>query len=189
MGIGWAGWHAGTAPVFPQLAQFTGKPRHRRRQLGHWTPQLTQRHMVVGADPRPQLDRLTSIDAEEPLEVGADLQARPPQLRSRWRKLGQHMRAHPTAGPFRVEFSGYAVVFAAVLGHYPDGDQVDGAAVFDELRVVEIPHLPNPSPRLRGRAGFLRVVGRRAPRGPVPRRPCRRRAAAAYRQPCSAATV
>lgn len=69
-----------------------------------------------------------------------ELLARAPQLRGGRRQLGQHMGAHPAAGPLGIEFRGYCVVFAAVFCDHPDRDQLDGVPILDEFGVVEVPH-------------------------------------------------
>ncbi len=59
----------GRPAVLPELPQLAGEARDRRRQVGHRPPQLAQHHVVVGADPGPQLDRLVAVDAEEVLQL------------------------------------------------------------------------------------------------------------------------
>ncbi|CFE38553.1 Uncharacterised protein [Mycobacterium tuberculosis] len=140
MDVAWPRRHPGASPVLPQLPQFPGETGHCGWQGSHRAPQLTQRYMVVGPHPGPQLDRIRAVDAEEFFQVKTNLLARAPQLRGGRRQLGQHMGAHPAAGPLGIEFRGYCVVFAAVFCDHPDRDQLDGVPILDEFGVVEVPH-------------------------------------------------
>src|SRR5690606_32430204 len=127
-----------TAVRLPVLAQFVGVARQRGRQAGHRPPQLHQRHVVVGAGPRPQLRLDRGAGDEEGVQLVADLRAAAPQRRGGGGQPRQHVLAHPRPGPPGIEFGRYRVVLAPVLTDDPDGDQVDGATVLDELAVVEV---------------------------------------------------
>ncbi|SKU90681.1 Uncharacterised protein [Mycobacteroides abscessus subsp. abscessus] len=50
------------------------------------------------------------------------------------------MLTHPGARLLRIERGGDGVILATVFAHHPDGDEFDGAAVVNELGVVEIAH-------------------------------------------------
>ncbi|WP_424388192.1 putative inorganic carbon transporter subunit DabA, partial [Mycolicibacter algericus] len=71
-----------------------------------------------------------------------------------------------------MEFGGDRVIFAPVLGDHADRDQLDGAAVLDELGVVEISHRPLISRDRRGAVADGPVTAwKRAPWAPTHRRP------------------
>ena len=67
--------HPRAAPLLPELPELPGEPGYRGRQIGHRTPQLTQHHVVISAHPRPKLDGLVTVDAEEVFELRTDLPA------------------------------------------------------------------------------------------------------------------
>ncbi len=92
--------------------------------------------------------------------------------------LGSTLVRTQRPGRLRVELGGDRVVLAAVLGDHPDRDQVDGAAVVDELGVVEVLHGRTLSAAAVATAAW-RPLGaaraRRGSRGRVRRPPRRRR--------------
>jgi hypothetical protein len=132
------GWQLGPADVVPPLPQLAGEARHRARQRGHRTPQLGQRDVVVGGEPRPQLHLLTGT-GEEGQQVVADALPAAPGPVGRRRQLVEDVAAHPRDRPALVELRADGVELAPGLVDDADRDEVDRRPVLDELGVVEEP--------------------------------------------------
>jgi hypothetical protein len=102
--------------------------------------------MIVGREPGPQLHPLTGPGEKLQQCVADGDPAAPRPVGWRW-QLGQYVCAHPVAGPLRIELGGYRVVLPTLLVHHPDGDQLYGDAILDELAVVEEPTVGQPTQR------------------------------------------
>ncbi|MCO5546650.1 hypothetical protein L7F22_000084 [Adiantum nelumboides] len=115
-------------------AQLAGEARDRPRQRGHRTPQLAQRHVVVGGDPGPQLDVAGGAGAEVEDLLAHPGPRHPGPVAGRG-QFGQHVGPHPLAGPVRVELGGHGVELPPVLADDPDRDQLDRGAGVGHVRV------------------------------------------------------
>ena len=91
----------------------------------HRAPQLAQGDVVVGAEPRPQLD-LLARSGQEGEQVLADPLPALPGLVGRRRQLVEHVAPHPRDRLVRVELGADGVELASRLVDDADGDEVDG---------------------------------------------------------------
>src|SRR5690606_37552469 len=139
---GWCFWQLGPPPIVPQLPQVLRKSRDLPGQLRHSSPQWGQRHVVVGGEPRPQLDLFAGpiahrLDQELP-QVVPDPRPGPPRRIPGRGKFAQYMFTDPRHRRRVVELGGDRVELPPVFVDYPDGDQVNHPAVLDELAGVEV---------------------------------------------------
>ena len=124
-----------------------------RGERGHRAPQLAESDVVVGGEPRPQLDVLAG-PGQEGEQVLADPLAAPPRLVGGRRELLEHVAPHPRDRLVGVELGADGVELAPGLVDDADRDRVDGGAVLDELGVVEeAAHAPRYAPLVQAHAG------------------------------------